>query len=81
MDKLKYVAVTWLLVIFAYIILAVMMPVLTGMAGNASTELQATSNMSAYPGMLGVIETSPIWMWFVPGGIGIIATAIFLKKN
>jgi len=71
----------WILVIFAYIFLAVIMPGIVSITDDTATNLAATSNMSNYPGTKQAIQAYPLWAWFIPGGIGLGATAVFLKEH
>lgn len=80
-KKIGYIVVTWFAVVFVYIILTAAMPGITAVTGEASTLLQSTSNMTNYPGSLEVVESAPMWVWFIPGGVGIAATAVFLRQD
>jgi hypothetical protein len=71
---------TWGAIFLSYIILAVTMPIHNQIATDVGAALSASSNMSNYPGSLGAVGVWPVVAWFIPGGIGIVATAIFLKK-
>lgn len=78
-NKFVGLFLIWLFVIIAYIIIAIGMPAVRELSGVASTELEASANMSNFPGTTGLVESSPIWIWFVPGLVGMIATVWTLK--
>lgn len=80
-KKLAYVALTWGMIILVYIILAVLQTPIQTITAGASSNLTATSNMSNYPGALEVVDMFPLIVWFIPGLVGIVATAVFLKQN
>ncbi len=80
-KAIGYIALTWFFTIFVYIILAAIMPAFTGITSEAATNLQATSNMTNYPGMLAGVQAAPVYVWFIPGGIAIVATIVFLKTG
>ena len=75
------IVVTWFIVIFAYIVLAVTMPGITSITNSTATALDATSNMTNYPGTKQLIQAYPVWVWLIPGGLGLCATAVFLREN
>lgn len=79
--KIGYMIITWAFVILAYIILALMQSPVQTITTGVATEISASSNMTNYPGTLESIRIFPVIMWFIPGGVGIIATAVFLKQN
>jgi hypothetical protein len=79
-KKMFYVAMVWFFTIFVYIILAASMPALKSITGEASTLLTATSNMSNYPGTLAAVDSAPVWLWFIPGFVSIVATVVMLKQ-
>lgn len=81
MVKIWHIGVIWGLVVFAYIIYANVFTVFTGLTDSAGAALQATSNMSNYPGTLEAVQSAPLWGWFVPGGVGIVATAVYLIQE
>jgi hypothetical protein len=81
MNKILWIGITWLAVIVTYISFAVFMPAVNEISTQAAIELQATSNMSNYPGTLEVVESSGWWMWAIPGIFGIIATVLIVKKK
>ena len=81
MNKLWAIVLIVVVVIGVYLMLAVFMPAISDIANNAAVSLNATSNMSNYPGTLETVESSPWWLWAVPGVAGIIAIAVTLKRG
>jgi len=81
MKKIGVLIVIWVAISLAYVIIAFMMPVLQDFTDDTATELQATSNMSDYPGTLEAVNSFPLFAWFIPGGVGIGATVWMLKKD
>lgn len=80
-NKLFWLSMIWLFTILAYIILGAVMPAFQSVTAEASTNLQATSNMSNYPGALQVIDSSPVYVWFIPGAVAVIATVVMLRDE
>jgi len=80
-KKIGYMILMWFMISFVYVILAASMPALTQMSGEAATTMTATSNMTNYPGTMAAVQAFPVYVWFIPGGVGIIATAVFLKSR
>lgn len=80
MNKLGAVAIVVGVVIAAYLLLMVAMPVLVESVSTANVTMHATSNMSAYPGVAEMTVATPWIMFFVPGTIGIIVIVVILKK-
>ena len=80
-NKFVSLGVVWLFVIVAYLILAVTMPAGRELVSQAATDLAASANMSNFPGTQGFVESSPVWIWFIPGLVGIIITVVTLKKS
>ena len=78
-KKIGYTILTWFLAVFAYIIMAATMPAFNLIVDQSSTNLQSTSNMSNYPGLLGSVESAPVYIWFIPGAVALIATIVLLK--
>ena len=80
-NKLITLGVMWVLIILAYILMAVAMPAIGEITAQASTDIQSSANTSNMPGLVGGVESAPVYLWFIPGAIGIIATAVILKRN
>lgn len=80
-SKIGGLIITWVVIVFLYIVLAASMPGINDIISEASAALTATSNMTNYPGTKEAIDSAPVWLWFIPGGIGFIATVVMLKKD
>jgi type II secretory pathway component PulF len=81
MNKIWGITLIFVVVVAVYIMMAVMMPAINDISTAAADSLDATSNMSNYPGTEEVVRSSGWWLWAVPGVVGIIATAVMLKKG
>lgn len=81
MSKIGGVAMVVGFVIIAYLLLLVVMPVLVGVIATSNATMAATSNMSNYPGTAGAFVSAPWGLFFVPGGIGIVAIILILKEK
>ena len=79
MNKFGSVFAISALIIVVYLFLFVIMPIITGMALTANTTMNATSNMSMYPGTSGFLMSIPWIVFFVPGVIGIALIVVVLR--
>ena len=77
--KMSTLAIIWVVVVISYLILAVTSSAITELSTTASTEMQASANLSQQPGIQGMVESSGVWVWFIPGLIGMAATVWTLK--
>ena len=80
-QKSRLLILTWFIVIFVYVILAAAMPAITGLSGDTVDTLDAEHTMSNYPGTLEFLQAWPLLVWFIPGGVGIVVTAVYLKQE
>lgn len=80
MGKISAVIVVVVMVIAVYLLMLVVMPVVVDMSLTANSTMNATSNMSLYPGTSGAMVSAPWVLWFVPGVIGMIAVVVILKR-
>ena len=80
-KKIGYIFATWFFVIFVYVILANASPAITALTSESAATMQSTSNMTNYPGALEFVQSFPLMMWFIPGGVGMVATFVFLKMR
>jgi len=81
MNKLFFLVGLWFFIGVAYLIMAVMMPATRELVSTAAAAIDASANMSLQPGTLGMVESSPVWFWVVPGFVGIVATVVTLRKG
>jgi hypothetical protein len=79
MNKVIALAWCWGIVIVATIGLVLLMPAIRGISADAATALEATSNMSNYPGTLEVVKGQPYWAYFIAPIAGIVYTVYILK--
>lgn len=78
-KKLFALAIIWAAGIFAYIMLGFLMPVWLTLSSNATAAMDATANMSNFPGTKEMVQSSPVWVWFIPGSVIVVATVVMLK--
>lgn len=77
MNKLFVFGIIWGVIILAYIVLAVAMPAITDITATSAAAMGDTSGL---PGVKEGVQAFPVYVWFIPGGVGIIATVILLKR-
>lgn len=81
MKKVFQVGLVWALVVSVYIVLAGIAKVHTGISQEAVAVVTASANMSNQ-GNVWLTQAFNIWpvvMWFIPGGVGLVATVIYLR--
>jgi len=81
MNKIGQVIAVVVLVIAAYLLLIVVMPVLSDITTSTNTTMQASSNMSNYPGTAEAVVAAPWALFFVPAVIGMAAVILILKHR
>lgn len=79
-KKLITILIIWGALTLVYIMLAMLMPVITTLTASANTSM-ASGNMTGIPGVAEATNAFPLYVWFIPGGVGIIGTIIVLKKD
>jgi len=82
-NKIFWVVFIWFAVVVAYIFLAISMPAQNEIIVSVNTTLASGSsgNMSNFPGTQEVIQTAPVWLWFIPGLVGIVSTVMVLVRK
>ena len=80
MNKIGAVITVVVLIIGTYLFLLVVMPIISDLALSANTTMNATSNMSLYPGTSGFLMSTPWILFFLPGVIGIALIVIILRQ-
>ncbi len=80
MKKVFQMALLIIGTVFAYILFAFMIPVNVAINEQVITDLNASANMSHFPGTVSFIGSSPVWFWFIPGVVAIVWAVIILKK-
>ena len=80
MHKAGAIAIVTGVVIVCYLLLLVVVPWLSEITLSVNATMDATSNMSRYPGTSGFLLSTPLILFFVPGTIGIIVVVIILRQ-
>lgn len=81
MNKVGPVAIVVGMIIAAYLLLLVVMPVLVDFSIAANTTAAASSDMSRMPGASETLIAAPWVLLFVPAGIGMIVIVVILKRR
>jgi len=79
MNKIGAVITIVVVVSLCYLLLLVVMPIISNLALSANTTMNASSNMSLYPGTSGFLMSTPWILFFIPGCIGIALVVIILR--
>lgn len=79
MNKWKTLAIVWIGVIAAYIIMAAAMPAIRDISTASAAAIAASGNMTEQPGIQGAVASASVWLWFIPGPLGLVVTAFMLK--
>lgn len=80
MNKVGAIAITIGVVIICYLILLVVMPWLSDITLSVNATLNASHNMTQYPGTSGFLLSTPLILFFVPGTIGIVVVIMILRQ-
>jgi len=80
-DKLITVGIIWAAVLVAYLILGFTMDMHNQIISDTLASYNATANMTNFPGMYDATASAPVWLWFIPGPVGMVATVVVLKKR
>lgn len=81
MSKVGSIILIWVVISMVYIIIAILMPFIQSVASSTANTINASSNMSNYPGTLETVQSFPLAAWFIPGVLGIGATVWMLKRE
>ena len=81
MNKIKILIGIVGLVIFVNLFLLITVPFLADITVSTNLSLNATSNMSQYPGTSGFLLATPWILYFIPNVIGIIAVIVVLRSR
>lgn len=81
MGKLGTLILIWVFVLVAYILLGTMMPAYSEITSDVSTSIQASCNTSEHPGIVGAVESFPVYVWIIPGIVGMVSTVYVLKYS
>ena len=81
MNKLGMVLFICIMVAICYLVMLVVMPVITDIASTTNATLEASHNMSLYPGTTPMVLSTPWILWFAPAFIGMVAVIIVLREQ
>ncbi len=81
MSKLGILAWIIGLVIIVNLLLLITVPFLADITVSTNLTLNATSNMSHYPGTSGFLLATPWILYFIPNVAGIIAVIMVLRRQ
>ncbi len=79
-KTIGFLAVMWFMIVFCYIIFAASFPAIQTITANSSQMIAASTNASDFPGAKAMVDSAPVWLWFIPGLVGIIVTVATLKN-
>ena len=79
-SKFGFTAFTFVAVCIIYLFLTVMMPFISGLAFDASANISAGATAGNYTASIGGLNYAPLFIYFLPGVIGIVAIVIRLKQ-
>ena len=81
LKKLFLVSLIMAGVITSYVVMTATQGATNSIISSVNTTLVASSNMSNYPGTLAFIASFPLWQWFIPAIVGLVALVIVLKTK
>ena len=79
MEKAKFIGITLILTMAAYLLMAAVFGIITSSAFTAANTVNASANAYTYRATSGALRFAPLALWFVPGGIGLCAIVWKLK--
>ena len=81
MSKFKSIALLIVGILMLYGVLAIFISFLADTTVSVNQSLNASTNMTAYPGTSGFLLSTPWVLYFVPAVIGIVWLVVILKKR
>ena len=81
MEKIKTIGVIFILVGIVNLLLLIIVPFLADITVSTNATLNASTNMSLYPGTSGFLLATPWLLYFIPNVAGIIAIIIVLRRR
>ena len=81
MNKVGAVAIVVALTVALYLLMLVVMPTVWDLAVTSNATMTASSNLTHYPGAAEGLLATPLFLWFVPGGIALAVIIIILKRT
>ena len=79
-EKAKKLFVIWIVVVAAYIGLGFTMSVHNTIVADADAQF-ATQNLTGQFGIKEAVDSSPFWIWFIPGTVGVVVSVIIVKTD
>lgn len=80
-NKYGQVAFVCVVVFITYLMMLVVIPWMADITLAVNTTLNATSNMSNYPGTSEFLVAIPWILWWIPGVLGIAAVVVILRHQ
>lgn len=80
-QKIGGMIMIWGGVIVGYIFLAFSMPAHSAIVNDSLTSLNASANMTNFPGTYEAVAMFPVYVWFIPFVVGMVATVIHLREE
>lgn len=82
MNKVGAVITIIVAVSLVYLFLLIIIPnIVAPMAAAANATMDASSNMSLYPGTSGMMISTPWILFFVPAALGLAVVVFVLRSN
>ena len=80
-DKLKWLTIIWICIIFAMVFLAFTHETWDDMASEATTQMASQNLSSDIVGIEEALGSSNYWKWVLPAAIGIVLSAVTLREE
>ena len=80
-KKFGYIILLWFFIGFAYMMLAAAYPAIQTLVADSSAWIGANTTATDFPGAKAAIDLALVWLWFIPGLVGIITSVIVLKRR
>lgn len=80
MAKIWGVIVVVSIVVLLYLLMIIIMPIIVDLSVTANNTMDASVNMSLFPGTSDAMIAIPWILWFVPGTIGMFVVVMILKR-
>ena len=79
--KFLKIAGMWLVIILVYIIFANVYPVFSDLTDVATAGVISSGNMTNQPGIVDGLQLQKLVVWFIPAGVGLLATVVYLREG
>lgn len=80
MHKASQIIKVMVVVAILYVLLLISQPILNSTTQSANASMTA-GQIASYPETQAFLEGFPLYIWFVPGAFGVVATVIILKRD